>query len=172
MIPDRKMQGPLHPDARFAFEHRLEGSFDGVRAALALIMDRLRMLDLSEDARGIVELVLAETLNNIAEHAFADLPQPGFISVLCADREAGLYLRITDFGTAMPDLALPVRTPPKTRDDLKTAAVNSLPEGSFGWALIHELTCDVAYQRCGPMNALSLIIPVRPPEHLRTGAQA
>lgn len=158
MLP-RKSQATPRNHASTCFELRLEGSFDGVRTALADIMQRLRNLDLSDDARGRVELVLAETLNNIAEHGFCDLAQPGFISVFCRQRAGSLSFRITDFGKELPDRALPCRAEPQSGDTLKQMPIDALPEGGFGWSLIHDLAREVTYQRCGPMNALTLSIP-------------
>ena len=107
MILDRKMQGRAQPDESLSFELRLEGTFGGVREALADVMKRLRPFPLSEEIFANIELVMAEALNNIAEHGFADLPQAGNIRVCCSMTAADLTCRITDFGQAMPNLALP-----------------------------------------------------------------
>lgn len=140
----------------FAFEQSLEGTQDAVRDALAYFVDQLAMLDLDDEDLATVELVLAETLNNIVEHAFADQTEPGFIRIRCVCQSGDLHLRITDFGRAMPDIRIP---------DGKMAALGpetaALPEGGFGWAMIHALTEDISYVRSGPMNALTLRIGLR-----------
>ena len=143
------------PAPPFAFEQTLDGTQDAVRGALAFFLNRLAPLNLSDDARDTIELVVAETLNNIVEHAFCDHPQPGFIRIRCHYRSGDLHLRITDFGNAMPDRALPQ---PKKFD--AASPVSDLPEGGFGWNLIHELTGDVSYARSGPMNIINMRIPV------------
>lgn len=160
MISKRKMQGTLQPEDNLSFELQLEGTFDGVRAALAHMMAPLQALHLAEESRANIELVMAEVLNNIAEHGFTDLPQPGLIRVRCTKTGAELCCRVTDFGQAMPNLTLPASAGPQDRSQLQEVAIDALPEGGFGWALIHELTREVTYQRCGPMNALTLIFPL------------
>lgn len=145
------MIGDLPPD--IAFEVTLQGTNEAVRAALASCMSKFAPLNLSEDMLGQVELVMAETLNNIVEHAFCDRPVPGLIQISCAHRDRLLSLEFQDRGVALPGLALPSPKPFGTATDLR-----SLPEGGFGWGLIHELTQTIAYQRIGTLNILTLTI--------------
>ena len=108
------------------------------------------MRDLRCDLRGRIEIVLAEVLNNIVEHAYAE--RQGEITIEVSKGPAGIGCRILDTGAAMPGLALPEGTlAPHDPDDL--------PEGGFGWFLIRSLTEDLRYSRQSGMNELSFRLP-------------
>jgi serine/threonine-protein kinase RsbW len=122
-----------------------------VRAALASLIAASPVQDLPEDDRGTVELVLAEVLNNVAEHAYAGGSGPVEVG-LCAT-PLGIACRIVDRGLAMPEGRLPDGgLPPAEPDDL--------PEGGFGWHLIRNLTADLSYARSAGQNRLSFLIPL------------
>lgn len=124
-----------------------------IRDNLAHMM-RLRPLsDLSDDCRGSAELVLAEVLNNVAEHAYGDGPGP--VAVTLGGGSAGLTCLIVDQGAAMPAGALPAGKLPQAAD----LSLEDLPEGGFGWCLIRTLTRDLAYLRTGGCNRLSFTLP-------------
>lgn len=152
----RRKPVPVPQNDANAFELTLEGTQDAVRAALGTFMDKLAPLGLTCQDRGNVELVMAEALNNIVEHAFGGHQQVGFIRVSCSCQQRALCLDITDFGNPMPGLALPAVTSFEL-----DAPVSELPEGGFGWGLIHSLTDDIVYRRAGPLNTLSLRIPLQ-----------
>jgi serine/threonine-protein kinase RsbW len=78
-----------------------------------------------------VELVLAEVLNNVAEHAYAGGSGP--VEVGLAPRPCGIACRIVDSGLAMPNGQLP-------RGTCHRSTPGDLPEGGFGWHLIRSLT--------------------------------
>lgn len=163
-----------------------------VRRALAQILAAPPVARLAAEDRGTVELVLAEVLNNIVEHAYAGGTGP--VEVDLAARAGGLACRIGDAGRAMPqdrppagDLpALPPGphpAPPLARSDGVTAGIaatasgdapraapdatprgdGDLPEGGFGWHLIRSLTRDLDYARVKGRNRLSFVIPTDPP---------
>jgi serine/threonine-protein kinase RsbW len=117
-----------------------------VRAALRRITTAVPVCNLSGDQRGTVELVLAEVLNNVAEHAYADAA--GHVAVTVALIPDGLACEVMDEGAAMPD-----GQPPEGR-----LPEGDLPEGGFGWHLIRSLTCDLAYRRQRGSNRLSFVI--------------
>jgi len=142
-------------DTPYGFEVTLEASADAVRAALGHIRTELADRGLSQENLEIVELVLAETLNNVVEHAYAGLPQAGLIGVRGAYAPDDLRFRITDLGKPMPGFTLP---PGEAFDVLKLA--DELPEGGFGWSLIRLLSCELEYSRTGDMNLLALRIPL------------
>lgn len=124
-----------------------------IRDNLAHMM-RLRPLsDLSEDSRGSAEVVLAEALNNVAEHAYGEGQGP--VAVTLARATFGIACLIVDQGAAMPGCVLPEGKPLLEADLL----LEDLPEGGFGWQLIRALTCDLAYQRTGGCNRLSFTLP-------------
>jgi serine/threonine-protein kinase RsbW len=126
-----------------------------VRLALARLIAASPVQDLPEDDRGTVELVLAEVLNNVAEHAYAGGSGPVEVG-LCAT-PLGIACRIVDRGLAMPDGQVP-------RGDLPQAAPDDLPEGGFGWHLIRSLTADLTYARSAGQNRLSFLIPLEVPD--------
>lgn len=71
-----------------------------VRAGLAHMTAGPPLSRLTPDQRGTVEVVLAEVLNNIAEHAYAG--GPGKITVTLGLIGAGLACQVIDDGGAMP----------------------------------------------------------------------
>lgn len=125
-----------------------------VRDNLACMLGLPPLSDLSDDSRGTAELVLAEVLNNVAEHAYAN--GPGSVEVTLAPGPDGISCLIVDQGVAMPGEALPEGRLPGGAD----LPLDELPEGGFGWHLIRTLTEDLCYQRVGGSNRLSFLLPV------------
>ena len=129
-----------------------------VRGALAQLLAKLEPLELTEDCRHQTELVLAEVLNNVVEHAYAVRPGPILLEV----RLEGPYLacRVRDEGLPMPD-----GTPPSGSQALLDVPLESLPEGGFGWFLIRSLTRNLTYVREVGGNQLTFLLPLdrRPP---------
>ena len=150
--PDRSSAAVRH-----RFDITVEGVGQGVRTALSELIHWLTARDLSVEETGTVQLVLAEILNNIIEHAYA--PDTPFdpIQIAAALKEDGLHLAIHDRGKPMPDGKLPIGTQPSI--DVEMA---ELPEGGFGWFLIQHLARDVVYRRVGAENHLRLRINVGP----------
>lgn len=114
---------------------------EGLRTLFAAPM--LRGLD--ADARGTAELVLAEVLNNVVEHAYAG--HPGEIEVRLGLMPGSLLCLVRDRGHPMPGARLPGGAPPVLDPD-------DLPEGGFGWHLIRSLSQDLRYRRAGGRNHL------------------
>lgn len=129
----------------------INGDNDAVRAGLGNLMSMQPVLDLSDDIRGTLEIVLAEALNNVVEHAYRDAPGPIRI---CVDHLAPvLKVSVYDQGLPMPDNQLP-------KGELKPLIEGEeLPEGGFGWFLIRTLTVDLAYERLGEFNHLRFAVP-------------
>lgn len=119
-----------------------------VRAALQDLFGSLGLACLPEEDRGTAEIVLAEVLNNIVEHAQAR--KAGEIEVWLRHTAQGLACTVIDRGRRMPHRRLPEGVPP----DLSVAS-GDLPEGGFGWHLIRLLATDLAYHRHGDRNELS-----------------
>lgn len=123
------------------------------QAISAGLVDMRRYLDasgLDADACGTAEIVLAEALNNIAEHAFATT-EAGTISVTLAPGPRALKAQIIDAGAALPGLRPPTGHLPPFG-----ATTRSLPEGGFGWYLIRTLTECLCYKRHADQNHLCL----------------
>jgi serine/threonine-protein kinase RsbW len=99
---------------------------------------------LSADFAAGAELVLAEVLNNVAEHAYAGTA--GEIEVSLERTASGIAVRVADRGQPMPDNRLPEGLAPDPRN---------LPEGGFGWHLIRTLTRDLSYRHYDGWNLFS-----------------
>lgn len=120
-----------------------------IRASLKNLFSLNLMGCLSQESLGTVQIVLAEALNNVVEHAYADFH--GKIEVWVTLRDSFLFIRILDDGLPMPGGVLPGGR--LTRSD-------DLPEGGFGWYMIRTLSHDLTYQRDGRRNLLSFCISV------------
>jgi serine/threonine-protein kinase RsbW len=129
-----------------------------VRLALTRMLGQPPLSDLTDDARGMAELVLAEVLNNVAEHAYGEAG--GTVSVMLDPDPGGIRCLITDEGRAMPGGQLPEGRLPGGPD----LALEDLPEGGFGWHLIRALCVDLTYARAGGQNRLSFVLPASSPE--------
>lgn len=126
-----------------------------VRAALAHILAELDPLGLHSDDLGTIEIVLAEALNNVVEHAYPADGASGPIDIDCRSASDGLHVRIIDDGKAMPGGQIPEGVEATFGDN-----VSDLPEGGFGWFLIRQLAQDVEYRRDRDQNILNLRLPV------------
>lgn len=98
------------------------------------------------------ELVLAEVLNNIVEHAYADR-QRGSITMSAHLLQHALAVELTDNGAPMPKNHLPVG------EHISKPAIYDLPEGGFGLQMIRALTEKLDYERDGEHNRLTIQIP-------------
>jgi|SRR6056297_1351173 len=121
-----------------------------VRALLADTRARLRAHGLAEAMCGTVEIVLAEALNNIVEHAYAGT-EAGEIGLHAVLGPGTLTFTLSDQGAPLAARDLPAGCLP----DLGTGG-EALPEGGFGWFLIRSLTREVRYHRADGANRLSL----------------
>ena len=100
-----------------------------------------------------LELVLAEALNNVVEHAYRDQGH-GRIEMDIAVWFNSIHCTLRDWGAPMPNGCLP----PARRHAPDRLDMQALPEGGFGWALIRDMTRDLTYRRQGRMNRLSFVI--------------
>ena len=135
----------------------LEGEPVGVRGALARVTATLAPLGLSEGCRSTAELVLAEVLNNVVEHAYAQATGPILLDLRLVDwaGEPALDCTVTDRGRPMPE-----GTPPPGGPVILDVPLADLPEGGFGWYLIRSLTQELHYARETGRNRLSFRIPL------------
>ncbi|MFQ6551149.1 ATP-binding protein [Aestuariibius insulae] len=126
----------------------LNSAPEEVRAAVQSVILQLDPVHLRPDERSTLELVLAEIVNNIAEHAYSGRPD-GWIEISVRPQPDGISCRITDEGQAMPGGKLPSGL----FQDLNVPT-QDLPEGGFGWLLIKDLTRDLDYERRAGRNHL------------------
>ena len=130
------------PLARIVFP----GTPYAVRQALAALIEGPILASVPEVERGTAELVLAEALNNIVEHAYAQ--GPGDIEVTIRRVQGDLDCRIVDMGLPMPE-----DDPPQGQHAAQDP--DDLPEGGFGWFLIRTLSRDLRYVRVADSNELT-----------------
>ena len=135
------------------FHISMQSNERDVRAALSQVMQDLESLTLDLEQAGTVELVLAEALNNVLEHGYANQNNTGPIDIVYSTSEDGLHFQIRDQGRPMPGGCAPVGHPPDV-----AVPFEHLPEGGFGWFLIQDLAEDVIYRRKGNENQLNLRI--------------
>ncbi|SMH43372.1 ATP-binding protein [Maritimibacter sp. HL-12] len=135
------------------------GDAHSVRAALKSAMRAFREMEIADEQTGVVEIVLAEVLNNVVEHAYAEHGR-GVIELDVRREGHRLNFMIRDDGRPMPGGNTPVGRP----HDLDVTA-DDLPEGGFGWYLIRELTQGLTYRRSGNRNDLRFHIPLSARRH-------
>ncbi|MFV0386568.1 ATP-binding protein [Paracoccus sp. (in: a-proteobacteria)] len=147
------LRGRIAAKTQPMFHRILQANAMTVRQTLGEIRDRFAH-EVSADTLGRLELVLAEVLNNVTEHA----GESDFIPLvhLCIVRhEAGLACAITDDGMTLPAECLLPRALPEACD---------FPEGGFGWYLIQDLTQALCYYRESQRNFLAFTVPFAAPE--------
>lgn len=133
---------------------RLKSDNLSIRTALGEVIEALKAQRVDPDALGSVEIVLAEALNNVVEHAYS-MRDDGDIEI-CGQVAGGLLLfDITDDGAPMPLGEVPCGAPANLDVDIE-----EMPEGGFGWFLIRQMTEDLTYLREGGRNHLSLTLSV------------
>ena len=155
-----RAHGTPGSDRRMTAEFRLHATASemSVRALLIETRDRLRAHGLAEAACGTVEIVLAEALNNIVEHAY-DRADTGEIGLHVRLERTALVCTLTDRGATLPALQ-----PPEGQLPEMGPCPENLPEGGFGWFLIRSLTRDIHYAREAGRNRLTLWLEVPDPD--------
>ncbi len=125
-----------------------------VSASLRQVFIQLYTLGLPEEALSSAEIVLAEVLNNIVEHAYQNQADQN-IALWIGQAKKRLNFKVVDQGQPLPDLELPAG---KATDlDVQTC---DLPEGGFGWFLIKSLAKDISYNRHPNENEIQFAIEV------------
>lgn len=120
-----------------------EGNMDAVRAGLQAAMQGPPLCNMTYDDRATAELVLAEVLNNIVEHAYRG--QGGPVQLYMHREGPLLHCQVEDSGLPMQEGGLPAGALPEP---------DELPEGGFGWFLIRSLARDLCYIRQKHGNSL------------------
>ncbi len=126
-----------------------------MREGIAQTLACLAPLGLGEDEAGTVQLVLAEALNNVVEHALAGTQGKTLVEIRGSLSDRGLELIIIDEGTQMPK-----GEAPRTRAPDVDVEMVDLPEGGFGWFMINTLAQEVSYDRVGRFNHLTLRLAI------------
>ena len=128
----------------------LDPAFPAIRAALADALEGLGYLRLSEEDRGTLEIVLAEALNNVVEHAL---------------HTGEIELRIAGTGRTLRCAVIDDGTPMEGGFEEKAAQPDPFAphEGGFGCFLIAALADDVRYVTRAGRNRLSFRIALGGP---------
>lgn len=170
MAPDIMRQAPggaNQPKRRpAAVDLVVPANATAVRNALSKVLTTLHHSITRSGTSGTVELVLAEVMNNIVEHAYAGQTN-GIIQLSIRECRTCLFAKITDSGLPLPDHALPSSRFPELIGDQAF-----LPEGGFGWALINSMTENRTYTRHDGQNYFSFSIPFQPQRAAKTGNAA
>lgn len=122
-----------------------------IRRSLSRMIASPPLSGLGAESRAVAELVLAESLNNVAEHAYDEAG--GTVEVTLRQDAGGVLCQIVDFGRSMPNGRLPEGKLPPSAVQLR-----DLPEGGFGWHLIRSLCADLSYTRSKGRNRLTFLI--------------
>ncbi len=138
---------PAVSDLNQSTQITIPGDQMAVRDGLRALFNTILLRSLTEDGRDTAQIVLAEALNNIVEHAYSG--QNGEIEITLQLRQNELVCKIIDSGLPMPDEKLPVGKL------VAFEGVADLPEGGFGWHLIRTLSKDLDYRRVDGRNLLS-----------------
>lgn len=122
-----------------------------VRDALMRLQGGAVLGPLDADQRDCVLLVLAEVLNNVAEHAYDGAAGPVAVSLRL--RGGSVVARVVDQGRLAPPM-----------DAASDPDPDTLPEGGFGLGLIRALASGIDQRRRMGCNVLRF--------HLGTQAEA
>lgn len=135
--------------------HTLSGTtLLDVRRAIKTLKDGMIQAEVPQLQMSCAEIVVTELLNNIVKHAQQDI-QNGWFDLQCTRQERILSFVCRDNGAVMPGGAPPQKViPALSHNHLE------LPEGGWGWALIHTLTTDLTYTRLDGINCVSFNIPL------------
>ncbi|AZQ65881.1 ATP-binding protein [Silicimonas algicola] len=126
-----------------------KADFRWVRRGVQTLIHTLSTQGILPGDLGTVEIVVAEVLNNIVEHAYPE-GAPGEIRVIVRRRSSSLMVEIRDRGRPMPKGRAPLGNHPMVEFNPNDA----MPEGGYGWFLIRELVRDLVYDRKEDENIL------------------
>lgn len=133
-------------------EVRFRASGAAAQRAMARVVAALQKQGLQGACLGAAEIVLAEIVNNIVEHAYAGAAR-GEVGIAFDLAPGGLWLRVWDRGAEFPG-----GVPPEGKPVDLAVPRGEMPEGGFGWHLIRSLVDEVTYERCDGVNRLGVRI--------------
>ncbi|TFL18973.1 ATP-binding protein [Jannaschia formosa] len=141
---------------RPVFTGRIEGTMEAVRSHLIAVEVAAAERHIEEARRADMLIVLGEVLNNIVEHALSDAPE-GWIDCAVSLVERDLSIETCDNGAPLPPTLVSSAALPDVG-----AEVETLPEGGWGWFIVHSLTDDMTYERRDGMNRLCFSLKGNP----------
>ncbi len=149
--PERRIAG-AGPAGTGVLHRRFSAGHADTRAVLGDLCGQLAARGLNEDELATLELVLAEALNNITEHAYGN--DGGAVEMTIELGPSHILCELHDSGRPMPlgqapRAELPLVSPPDV-----------MPEGGFGWHIIRCLVAELSYERRDGRNRLRLVLPL------------
>ncbi|MEL7259409.1 MAG: ATP-binding protein [Pseudomonadota bacterium] len=149
-MPSRRAIRPREKPVRI-ITLKVKANESAVSDSLQNLRTGLAESGLEAETLGRVEIALAEVLNNITEHGQAET---GVDTVRLSARisDQDIRVEIRDSGTAVPEVCLNSAHLPDNSGPL-----HSLPEGGFGWYLIHNMVDDLRYSQEHGENQLELV---------------
>lgn len=133
------------------YRSKNDATLFSVRDAMEHVRATLKQRAVDDVTLSSIEIVVTEVLNNIVEHALTE--GSGWFELSCEIKKNELSFHIEDNGLEMPLGRLPEGIPPETHGPRC-----SLPEGGWGWSLVHTLANDLRYQRNGSINHVRFTI--------------
>jgi len=155
MSPLAVRRSDTGPGGRAAADLTLTSTAEATRQGLRAVRVALARAGVCCALRSRVEMVLAEVLNNIADHAYPG-GVPGLVRLRVAVCGGAVRVRVRDGGRPMPRGRLPVGSLPE-----REVPRQRLPEGGFGWFLIHGQSDSLYYRRHNIENILGLFFRPR-----------
>ncbi|MCG6884190.1 MAG: ATP-binding protein [Silicimonas sp.] len=149
MLPEAASDDPARNSDGVLFQRSIPADFRWVRRAMHEAEDALVNAGLAAGDVGSIAIVLAETLNNVVEHALADLSEQK-ITVIIRHRSKSLMVEVRDSGRPMPRGRAPTGAHPMGEG----SQFDAMPEGGYGWFLIREIVQDLVYDRQNDENIL------------------
>lgn len=129
-----------------------EGTFDNVSVHLQKLDAELDRNAVASSCKDDILIVLGEVLNNIVEHGYKE-HNGGDIHLRAHAEKDAVHISTMDHGPPIPRSTLSEANLPEKTDDMQT-----MPEGGFGWFMIHALTDDMRYERVDGQNRFSFSI--------------
>ncbi len=146
----RRVRRPLENPVRI-IAITLKAQKDTISETLQNLRATFLESGVEADVVGRLEVALAETLNNIAEHGGHPRDEDA-IRLTARISDGEVLLQIRDSGNPVPEQHV---SSPALPDN--SGPLQSLPEGGFGWFLIHKLADNVKYAHDGTENHLELV---------------
>ena len=120
-----------------------------VREALNKVISKITPMVVFKERIADLELVLAEVINNIVEHAYS-VDKYGDIELRIWVKEQEVRCVLMDAGNPIPNCLDYSVDQPEIGTD-----ITALPEGGFGRFIVQSLTKNLQYKRASGKNLVS-----------------
>ena len=137
-------------DRESVYVRTFDASETGARDGICSVMRDLAGLAEVAPRLDEIQISLAEAVNNIVEHSYANR-KSGPVTIRVSFDISVLNIEIEDEGAPFPGGGPPAGGLPPV-----TGVRSDLPEGGFGWFLIRRLASGVRYDRQNGKNLLNL----------------